>query len=60
MILGGDNDHITPFEGVQEFFNAFTDGKDKKLKCLKGCGHNLCFDSPEQICTIFKKDIFMK
>ena len=60
VILGGDDDHITPFEGVKEFFNTFTDDKDNRLKCLKNCGHNICFDSPEEICSIFQQDIFAK
>ncbi|KAG0664095.1 hypothetical protein C6P45_000709 [Maudiozyma exigua] len=60
MILGGDGDHITPYEGVQQFFNAFTDNKDNRLECLKDCGHNICFDAPEEICSIFQNDIFQK
>ncbi|CAB4253692.1 similar to Saccharomyces cerevisiae YBR204C LDH1 Serine hydrolase [Maudiozyma barnettii] len=57
LIIGGNQDAITPISDIQMFFDTLPIVNDKRLEIIESCSHNICFDCPEKICKIFLKDV---
>lgn len=57
LIISGTDDKVTPIDEVRLVYETFPKMNSKKFEEIKGCSHNICFDCPEKVCTIFLKDV---
>ncbi|SMN19611.1 similar to Saccharomyces cerevisiae YBR204C LDH1 Serine hydrolase [Maudiozyma saulgeensis] len=60
LVIGGNQDVVTPISDIQKFSDTLPIVDDKKLEIIENCAHNICFDRPEMICEIFLKDVVKK
>lgn len=58
LIMCGDKDIVTPIEYSEGIYESLTGVVKKKLIVLIDCGHNVCFDNPEEVCTKIYKYLF--
>ncbi|EDO14646.1 hypothetical protein Kpol_299p6 [Vanderwaltozyma polyspora DSM 70294] len=57
-VVGANKDIVTPIEDAEIMLEGFTAFSDKELLLIENSSHNVCFDAPAQICTLFYKNIF--
>lgn len=51
LIMCGDKDIVTPVDYSRGIYESLVGVDKKKLLVLADCGHNVCFDNPEEVCT---------
>lgn len=56
-IVYGDQDRVTSVEQANDLREAFPKNIDTNLIIIKNCSHNLCFDAPAEVCSLFYKNI---
>lgn len=57
-IIYCENDKVVTEAGTKQLFDAFIDipESDKTLIKVEKCGHNLFYNAPEKLCTIFEEN----
>lgn len=53
LLMCGDMDSVTPCKDSQQILDSLPGTVDKRLVIIPHCGHNVCFDTPKETCTLF-------